>query len=45
LFSQKCVDDHKKTIDSLPEDFLYDDTNRVEEIYSQNIIVYIKKND
>jgi len=45
LFSQKCFDDHKKTIDSLSEDFLYDDTNRVEEIYSQNIIVYIKKND
>jgi putative sugar O-methyltransferase len=45
LFSQKCFDDHKKTIDSLPEEFLYDDTNKVEETYSQNIIVYIKKND
>ena len=45
LYSQKCVEDHKKTIQSLPDNFLYDDTNRVEEIYSQNIIIYIKRED
>lgn len=43
LYSDKCIDDHKKTIDSLSDEFLYDDTNKVEELYSQNIIVYIKK--
>lgn len=45
LFSQKCIDEHQKTIDSLPDNFLYDDTNRVEENYSQNVIVYIKQED
>jgi hypothetical protein len=45
LYSQKCVDDHKKTIASLPDNFLYDDTNKVEETYSQNVIVYIKRED
>lgn len=45
LYSQKCVEDHKKTIASLPDNFLYDDSNRVEETYSQNIIVYIKRED
>lgn len=45
LYSQKCVEDHKKTIQSLPDNFLFDDTNRVEEEYSQNIIVYIKRED
>ena len=45
LYSSKCVEDHKKTIASLPDNFLYDDSNKVEEIYSQNVIVYIKKED
>jgi hypothetical protein len=45
LYSPKCVEDHKKTIASLPDNFLYDDSNKVEETYSQNIIVYIKRED
>lgn len=45
LYSPKCVEDHKKTIASLPDNFLYDDSNTVEETYSQNIIVYIKRED
>lgn len=45
LYSPKCVEDHKKTIASLPDNFLYDDNNRVEETYSQNVIVYIKKEE
>ena len=45
LYSQQCFDEHKKTINSLPDNFLYDDSNRVEETYSQNIIVYIKRED
>lgn len=45
LYSSKCVEDHKKTIESLPDNFLYDDSNRVEETYSQNVIVYIKRED
>jgi hypothetical protein len=45
LYSLKCVEDHKKTIASLPDNFLYDDSNKVEETYSQNIIVYIKRED
>lgn len=45
LFSPQAVEEHRTTIDSLPDNFLYDDTNKVEEIYSQNIIVYIKRND
>jgi putative sugar O-methyltransferase len=45
LFSQQAIEEHQKTIQSLPDKFLYDDTNRVEEIYSQNIIVYIKRDD
>lgn len=45
LYSSKCVEDHKKTIASLPDNFLYDDSNRVEETYSQNVIVYIKRED
>jgi len=45
LYSPKCIEDHKKTIQSLPNNFLFDDTNKVEEKYSQNIIVYIKRED
>lgn len=45
LHSQKSIEDHKKTINSLPDNFLFDDKNRVEEKYSQNIIVYIKRED
>jgi len=45
LFSQKCIEEHNKTIQSLPDNFLFDDSNRVEENYSQNVIVYIKKQD
>jgi hypothetical protein len=45
LYSPKCIEDHKKTIQSLPDNFLFDDTNKVEEEYSQNIIVYIKRED
>lgn len=45
LYSPKCVEDHIKTIKSLPDNFLFDDTNRVEEEYSQNVIVYIKRED
>lgn len=36
---------HKKTIESLSDNFLVDDSNRVEEWYSSNIIVYIKRDD
>lgn len=43
--TQERLDDHRKTIEFLPDDFLVDDSNRVEEWYSSNIIVYIKRND
>jgi hypothetical protein len=37
------MEEHKKTISTLPDNFLVDDSNKVEEWYSSNIIVYIKK--
>jgi putative sugar O-methyltransferase len=43
--TQERFEHHVKTIDSLPENFLVDDTNKVEEWYSSNIIVYIKRGD
>ena len=36
-------EDHTSTIDSLGDDFLFDDTGRVEKSYSSQIIVYIKR--
>ena len=30
---QSCLDDHQQGLDLLPDNFLYDDTNRVEETY------------
>lgn len=39
------LEHHKKTIESLPDNFLVDDKNRVEEWYSNNIIFYIKRDD
>ena len=42
---QSCMDDHQQGLDLLPDNFLYDDTNRVEETYSSNRIVYIKRED
>lgn len=41
--NQERLEHHKKTIESLSDDFLFDDTNQIEEWYSNNIIVYIKK--
>lgn len=43
--TQERMNHHKQTIDSLPDNFLVDDSNRVEEWYSSNIIVYIKRDD
>jgi len=43
--TQERVDDHVETINSLSDSFFVDDTNKVEEWYSNNIIVYIKKDD
>lgn len=43
--TQERYDHHVTTIESLTDNFLVDDTNRVEEWYSNNIIVYIKKDD
>ena len=43
--TQERVEHHKKTINTLPDNFLVDDLNRVEEWYSSNIIVYIKRDD
>jgi hypothetical protein len=39
------LEHHQKTISTLPDNFLVDDSNKVEEWYSSNIIVYIKKDD
>lgn len=43
--TQERLEHHKETIETLPDNFLYDDSNRVEEWWSNNIIVYIKKDD
>lgn len=43
--TEERIEHHNKTIEFLSDDFLFDDTNKVEEWYSNNIIVYIKKND
>ena len=37
------VQDHRATIDSLGDDFLFDDSGRVEKSYSSQIVVYIKR--
>ena len=37
------VQDHKATLDSLGDDFLFDDSGRVEKSYSSQIVVYIKR--
>ena len=42
---QSCVEDHQQGLDLLPDNFLFDDTQRVEETYSSNRIVYIKRED
>lgn len=42
---QSCLDDHKQGLDILPDNYLFDDTQRVEEKYSSNRIVYIKRED
>lgn len=39
------LEHHKKTIETLPDNFLVDDSSKVEEWYSSNIIVYIKRDD
>jgi putative sugar O-methyltransferase len=43
--TQERINHHKKTIETLSDNFSVDDTNRVEEWYSSNIIVYVKKDD
>lgn len=43
--TQERLEHHKKTKEILPDTFLIDDSNRVEEWWSNNIIVYIKTND
>lgn len=43
--NQERYSHHQKTLDSLSDNFLVDDSTRVEEWYSSNIIVYIKRND
>ena len=43
--TQERASHHTKTISTLPDNFLVDDSNRVEEWYSSNIIVYIKRDD
>ena len=42
---QSCVEDHQQGLALLPDNFLFDDTQRVEETYSSNRIVYIKRED
>ena len=37
------VQDHRATVDSLGDNFLVDDSGRVEQEYSSQIIVYIKR--
>ena len=41
--TQERVEDHQATIDSLGDNFLVNDSGRVEQAYSNQIIVYIKK--
>lgn len=43
--TQERANHHTETINSLSDNFLVDDSNRVEEWYSSNIIVYIKRDD
>jgi len=43
--TQERMNHHKETINSLSNNFLVDDSNKVEEWYSSNIIVYIKRDD
>lgn len=43
--NQERLNDHIATIDSLGDEFLVDDSGRVEQTYSNQIIVYIKKDD
>lgn len=43
--TQERLEHHRKTIEILPDNFLVDDSNKVEEWWSNNILVYIKKND
>lgn len=40
---QSCLEDHQQGLNLLPDNFLFDDTQRVEETYSSNRIVYIKR--
>lgn len=42
---ESCQEDHKQGLALLPDNFLFDDTQRVEETYSSNRIVYIKRED
>ena len=42
---QSCQEDHQQGLDLLPDNFLFDDSQRVEETYSSNRIVYIKRED
>ena len=37
------LEDHRSTINSLGDNFLVNDSSRIEQEYSSQIIVYIKK--
>ena len=41
--TQERINDHKITINSLGDNFLVDDSGRLEQSYSSQIIVYIKR--
>jgi putative sugar O-methyltransferase len=43
--TQERLEHHRKTIETLTDNFLIDDSNRVEEWWSNNITIYIKRND
>jgi len=42
---ESCQEDHKQGLALLSDNFLFDDSQRVEETYSSNRIVYIKRED
>ncbi len=43
--TQTRVEDHQATINSLGDNFLVDDSGRLEQAYSNQIVVYIKRED
>ena len=40
---ESCMEDHKQGLALLSDDFMFDDSQTVEETYSSNRIVYIKR--